>query len=257
MKYPIITQFENYTISDYNNVFLIENILSDELCEEFIHLILKSKMSLSLYSEGNNVECYNTVLNDKIKVNDNYFYEFSANEDIFNKLMEKISDNNYYNNLLNGYTKEQIKKYILLLDEKIKIISDIIRKKNSGVSFKFNTGYILRKIFGPTNEHYDGIFLDKKFNETFLEQYQETREINMNTNIVRNITAIFSLNDDYEGGLFCFPEMELSIKLKKGSVIIFPPYWTHRHCTTKLLNNTIRYTITSWYGENADEKIKK
>jgi predicted 2-oxoglutarate/Fe(II)-dependent dioxygenase YbiX len=55
-----------------------------------------------------------------------------------------------------------------------------------------------------------------------------------------------TLNDDYEGGQFIFPYYDITVKLKKGSVLIFPPFWTHEHSTNELENNTFRYTITTW-----------
>jgi hypothetical protein len=42
----------------------------------------------------------------------------------------------------------------------------------------------------------------------------------------------------------------ISLKMKKGSVIIFPPYWTHLHEVSNLENNTYRYTINTWTLEN-------
>ena len=41
-------------------------------------------------------------------------------------------------------------------------------------------------------------------------------------------------------------DQDIKVKLKKGSVIIFPPFWTHPHETEDLLNNTYRYTINTW-----------
>ena len=44
----------------------------------------------------------------------------------------------------------------------------------------------------------------------------------------RFVAMLFYLNDDFEGGETIFyPEM--SIKPKKGSVVVFPPYWLFPH----------------------------
>ena len=64
--------------------------------------------------------------------------------------------------------------------------------------------------------------------------------------MVRNASIVFTLNDDYEGGIFHFPYYNVNVRLKKGSVIIFPPYWTHEHEVSELTNNTYRYTISTW-----------
>lgn len=256
-KYPIESEINGYKVIDYNNIFIIENILDDELCENIKTMILTLPTQKLFYSDTNNVECLSTTLLDCLKIQDELYYEFSIKEEKYNELLKHISEKKLYNNNLNGYTKKDIKKYVQILDEKNEIISKIINQINPNISFNFNSGYTLRKIFGPTRLHTDGLYTDKIFNILHRLRYDDCRVINMNTHIVRNASAVFTLNDDYDGGLFCFPELNLSIKLKKGSVIIFPPYWTHRHNTTALLNNTFRYTITTWYGENLDENFNK
>jgi hypothetical protein len=255
-QYPIKTTINGYNVTDYNNIFVIDDILDDELCDKIKTMILTIPTQKLHYSDNNNVECFSTTLLDCFKIQDDLYYEFSIKEDKYNQLIKNISEKKLYNNNLNGYTKKDIKKYISILDEKNEIISNIINKINNNISFNFNSGYTLRKIFGPTRLHTDGLYSDKIFNIVHRMRYDECRVINMNTHIVRNASAVFTLNDDYDGGLFCFPECNVSIKLKKGSVIIFPPYWTHRHATTDLLNNTFRSTITTWFGENLDENFK-
>mgnify|MGYP003968137707 CR=1 FL=1 len=63
------------------------------------------------------------------------------------------------------------------------------------------------------------------------------------------LTSIVMLNDDYEGGIFHFPNQKISVKLKKGQLIAFPPYWTHLHGVEAVINNTYRYTINTWLFE--------
>lgn len=99
-----------------------------------------------------------------------------------------------------------------------------------------DSGYCYRKIFGPTRLHSDGLFVEKD------KQYIPMKKI-------RNISVIICLNEDYEGGEFYFPKQDRKIKLKKGNIIAFPPYWTHPHMTYPLLNNTYRYTINTWLYE--------
>jgi len=65
-------------------------------------------------------------------------------------------------------------------------------------------------------------------------------------NQVRNLTMTIALNGDYDGGEFCFPCQNFKIKLKRGQVVAFPPFWTHPHYTNELRNDTHRYTINTW-----------
>ena len=63
------------------------------------------------------------------------------------------------------------------------------------------------------------------------------------------MSIIICLNDDYEDGEFYFPIQDFRIKLKKGQIIAFPPYWTHQHMVSTPTNNTYRYTINTWLYE--------
>lgn len=75
----------------------------------------------------------------------------------------------------------------------------------------------------------------------------ENRKVDKNA--IRNMTVILQLNEDYDGGDFCFPEQNIRVKMKKGQIIAFPPLWTHPHYTKELENHTSRYSIITWlYG---------
>jgi hypothetical protein len=89
-----------------------------------------------------------------------------------------------------------------------------------------DTGYILRKIHGQTYNHIDWIYKDK--------------------NECRTLSVIIGLNDNYDGGYFCFSWQNVVYKLKKGSIIMFPPYWTHPHSVTPIKRGQYRYTINTW-----------
>ena len=92
----------------------------------------------------------------------------------------------------------------------------------------------LRKIHGPTRMHVDA----------------ETTQIFENK--ITNIwtwAVIVALNSDYEGGQFYFPRQNVTVKLKAGEALIFPPYWTYPHCTNAL-NGTFRYTINTWFYDD-------
>jgi hypothetical protein len=106
-----------------------------------------------------------------------------------------------------------------------------------GIVSSGDSDYCLRKIFGPTRLHADGI------NVTAIQnRYIPIKKI-------RNMSVIIALNDDYDGGEFYFPQQDYKIKLKKGQVIVFPPYWTHKHMVNSPLNGTYRYTINTWLFE--------
>jgi hypothetical protein len=124
----------------------------------------------------------------------------------------------------------------LLDNELYKIVSNIITIINNlkpyTVPINMDSGYQLRKIHGPTRIHIDDIF-------TNYDKVIDSKSL-------RKLSLVIALNEDYEGGEFCFPEQGIEIKLKRGQAILFPPYWTHPHYTNKLDNDTFRYTINTW-----------
>jgi hypothetical protein len=120
-----------------------------------------------------------------------------------------------------------------------KIINYIINYLNNeyNIICSGDSGYCLRKIHGPTRLHKDGINI-----EPIDNRYIPIKKI-------RTMSIIIALNDDYDGGEFYFPIQDLKIKLKKGQIIVFPPYWTHPHMVDTPENETYRYTINTWLYE--------
>lgn len=117
-----------------------------------------------------------------------------------------------------------------------KITKDIFSKYNFGKSKVSSMEYpLLRKINGATRLHMDGVV---------IESLMENKTLHVDR--LREMSMIAAINDDYDGGEICFPDQNFEIKLKKGQVLLFPPYWTHPHRTNKPKNGTFRYTITTW-----------
>ena len=126
-----------------------------------------------------------------------------------------------------------------IINEKIyEVVAKITHKLmyTFPISVSAFTPFQLRKIHGATKIHIDGIFRRELMDERGF----------LTPNDMRELTVIIGLNDDYEGGELHLPEQKNTMKLKRGQAIAFPPYWTHPHYTDDLLNNTVRYTITTW-----------
>lgn len=60
-------------------------------------------------------------------------------------------------------------------------------------------------------------------------------------------TALLYFNDNYEGGEIAFPDKNISIKPKRGSVIIFPSITMHE---VKLMISGQRYLTSCYLYEN-------
>ena len=63
----------------------------------------------------------------------------------------------------------------------------------------------------------------------------------------RFLSAILYLNDDYEGGELEFINFNLKLKLKPGSLIVFPSYFSYAH-TAHPVTAGNKYAIVAWLG---------
>lgn len=61
----------------------------------------------------------------------------------------------------------------------------------------------------------------------------------------RFLSCILYLNDDYEGGELEFVYYNEKFKMDKGSLIIFPSYFSHAHIAHPVLSGT-KYAIVTW-----------
>ena len=129
-----------------------------------------------------------------------------------------------------------VKDYTLLDDfifSKVGILIRKITKEKTGFNGTNDDGYTLRKIFGGTRLHVDGV-------------HSKSSGF---TKFVRCLSLIIVLNDDYDGGVLCFPNQGLKFRVQKGQAILFPPYWTHPHSVTSVGQGQARYTINTWILE--------
>ena len=239
----IIKHIQNFKVIEYDktNIYIIENILDTSFCEDIIRLIDTVQLDKHFYGAGNNVQCYVKNIDELLKVSEESYYEFSSQNDEYEKLMnlEIVSTNK-----LNGLTRKDIQKKLDKINKTMQDISDIMKEINDKIIFETNSGYCLRKIYGKTRNHIDNISQVHNTGITFIKNNKVGDYI-----MVRNASIIFTLNDDYQGGEFKFSYHDIKVKLKKGSVIIFPPFWTHPHETEELINDTYRYTINTWSCE--------
>jgi hypothetical protein len=226
-----------------SNIYIIENILNDSLCDKLKELIDTLPSNKIDYFNGNNVQCNISYINDLLKTNDEMYYSFTTDLHKYNEILNNINlKKNIYTNKLNGITKNMIEKYNSEIDEIMMKINNIMADINKHIIFDYNSGYILRKIYGATRLHIDNISeIYNNNNVNFMKKNKKNDLL-----LVRNASIIFSLNDDYDGGMFNFPYYDITLKMKKGSVIIFPPYWTHEHQVYQVENNTHRYTLSTW-----------
>lgn len=61
----------------------------------------------------------------------------------------------------------------------------------------------------------------------------------------RQLSIIIYLNDVDEGGSTTFPDLNITVKPKKGRVLIFPPFYSYLHKAESPISNP-KYIIVSW-----------
>ncbi len=136
-------------------------------------------------------------------------------------------ENSFYPELVDYFTKT-----ILEIIDEIRLFKNI---PFTGMQF-----IEIRKVYGETREHIDGTGLDTSMHPTR----------NHLIKLIRSLTIVGVLNDDFEGGEYCFPCQNIKFKLKAGSFVIFPPYWTHPHSVSKIITkpncNEYRYIVSTW-----------
>lgn len=228
-KYKDLQKYQENNI--IQNYIIIEDITQNN------HIIYKKK-----YNKLSNSIM---IINDKDILSSEYCDEIISiiDEVIDNKKnrIEKWESNQNVNCLyFNSNCKKLLKdKQIKKLDNDIfKIISKVIciLNKDFGIKSTGDSGYCFRKIYGATRLHKDGVVINSVNNRLSVKK-------------IRNMSVIIALNDDYEGGEFYFPKQDFRVKLKKGDIICFPPYYTHPHMVEAPLNRTYRYTINTWLYE--------
>ena len=62
----------------------------------------------------------------------------------------------------------------------------------------------------------------------------------------RFLGMLIYLNDDFDGGETIFPQFDISIKPKKGRIIIFPPFWTYMHHGAVSTNGFDKYFLMTF-----------
>jgi hypothetical protein len=151
--------------------------------------------------------------------------------------LKKLSFSNDNNNVecYSVVTIEENETHAFVI-EKIKELFKSVSEKNNGIKIKGQTLFELRKVYGETRIHQDGVF-----NGDIIET-----ENNGKVKAVRSLTIVVSLNNDFEGGVYTFPNQNITIKPKKGTAILFPPYYTHPHGVSAIETGKFRYICSSW-----------
>ena len=234
---------DNNKVFEYENtnIFIIEDFFNDTASDSLVKLIDKLPLTRCNIQKGNNVDCfqYNLTHYNFINTNHTYdeYYVFHLNK----KNDKPVSNSINLTNKLNGVNKNYIYETADNIRSKFGCIHRIISKVMPFPDDLYDSGISLRKICGKTRLHIDGCSGNIGKDSCVIEINKKQER--------RILSIIISLNDNYDGGIFSFPNQNVSFKLKKNSVLFFPPYWTHPHKVSEVENSTSRYTINTWLCE--------
>lgn len=79
----------------------------------------------------------------------------------------------------------------------------------------------------------EGYTIYNHMHETELKKELICNHAKYFNNLIKSLVIFINLNDNKQEANFEFPDQEVSIKIEKGSAVIFPPYWTHPYKITE------------------------
>lgn len=100
-----------------------------------------------------------------------------------------------------------------------------------------NLSNLLQSDSGFQMQHY------KKNTIGYIPHSDSSGDFSMSSN--RTLVFMWYLNDVDSGGETNFLHFNKYVKPKAGTLVLFPPYWTHQHQAMPPLSND-KYIITNW-----------
>ena len=130
-----------------------------------------------------------------------------------------------------------VQAYQAILDAVKPVLTDLVNSSVIPTVYPISAPVFapiqVRKMLGPTRKHSDNVSPFSLFNELAPQVGY------------RVVTLILTLSDTTHQ--LIFPKQQHSVKLKRGALVTFPPYWMFEHYTTG--DDSIRYSLTTWLNE--------
>jgi hypothetical protein len=198
---------QNDTFSNY--IYINQNSLSDELCNDIIDIFNKSNPAPGCTAGGVNKQVKDT--NDIQTFGDQW---------------------NNINTVLMNEMEYNLRQYVERFH-----CEDYKSINNNSTTRDF-------KVLESSDVHYLSKFMVQKY-EKNKGRYVYHNDFSLeNTNNFRIITYLWYLNDVVEGGETVF-NGKYKIKPRRGTLVLFPASWTFPHCG-KMPISSDKYIITGW-----------
>lgn len=142
-------------------------------------------------------------------------------------------------NALAGFGEEEDRDVQrLLIQTRIKIKNHIIKLRELNVPLYADTLQLVRWVPGNIQHPH----ADSEHEDGSPHPYPW-----------RDYASIIYLNDDYEGGVIYFPQHDLELKPKPGTMVTFPGTTEYMHGVTELTSGE-RYTVASFWTLDSTRK---
>lgn len=145
-----------------------------------------------------------------------------------------------------------------VVDKKIRSATTILISTNDCISKNFEVRQQLDKelfscaggVIARYNEVFPNAQIQKDSGYELLRYEQEqfySEHIDSCIGMSREVSCSFALNDDYEGGEWCFWKRDLVLQVPKGAAILFPSNFMYPHEILPVAKGT-RYSIITWFS---------
>ena len=89
------------------------------------------------------------------------------------------------------------------------------------------------------------MFRMKRYLPNDKDEFSDHVDVGNQASAKRFLVFFLYLNEP-QGGETEFPQFNVSVKPKKGSMLMFPPMWTHLHAGRKVTGNEPKYIVGSY-----------
>ena len=228
---------------------IYENALSDETCDFIVDLINRNPQTTYEGQTGSGI-------NKKVKIStDIDLYDFKHIDK--KEKQHSAFDVTYVNSRVFPETFSSLKKHLIKYCKENNLVGPW---PNGGPMFGDNDK-TEEQCWERIREFFtfdSSVALCKKYNknEGHFNWHCDKGPPNDLRQFNRACVCMFYLNDVDEGGETEFYSQNISIKPKKGTLVIFPSYFTHLHRGKKPISND-KYICNFWFLHEHDELSKR
>jgi hypothetical protein len=114
-----------------------------------------------------------------------------------------------------------------------------------------NLNTIFSNYFNPIEKDYKDYFsIFPEWHDVYgIMKYTIGQEfinhIDDGTEYHRRVSAVYYLNDNYEGGEINFPRFNVKLKPKANQMVLFPSTYVYNHSVSAITNGE-KYSVVSW-----------